>query len=107
MDLYNDLIEELRIDLGEIKGNRQYNQRFLERYRKGSEIILKDTERKLMDILALIATELTKFSDFKNESSAYQKLTVSGKIGMEKEDFYRKTEEALGDLIQNLEDKLE
>ena len=80
--LYADLIEELQIDLGEIHGNKDYNSWFLSRYRLGSEIIQNDTARLLVDTLAIIATELTKFSDFKNEGSAYQKLTVSGKIDL-------------------------
>ena len=81
-NLYGDLIEELQIDLGEIVGNRNYNHRYLSRYRLGSEIILNDIDRKKIDTLAIIATELTKFSDFKNEGSVYQKLTVSGKIDL-------------------------
>ncbi len=82
INLYGDLIEELQIDLGEIQGNKVYNQKYLSRYKLGSEIILNDIERNLVDSLAVIAIELTKFSDFKNEASAYQKLTVSGKIDL-------------------------
>jgi len=81
-NLYSDLIEELQIDLGEIQGNRAYNQKYLSRYKLGSEIILNDSEKKQLDTLAIIAIELTKFSDFKNEGSAYQKLMVSGKIDL-------------------------
>lgn len=81
-NLYKDLIEEMQIDIGEIRGNRVYNQKYLSRYRRGSEITLNDRERKQIDTLALIATELTKFSDFRNEGSAYQKLTVSGKVDL-------------------------
>ena len=81
-NLYTDLIEELQIDLGEIQGNKAYNQRYLSRYKLGSEIIQNDIERKKVDTLAIIATELTKFSDFKSDGSAYQKLTISGKIDL-------------------------
>jgi hypothetical protein len=34
----------------------------------------------LIDTLAIIATELTNFSDFNNEESAYDKLATSGKL---------------------------
>lgn len=81
-NLYADLIEELKIDLGEIQGNREYNLYYLSRYRLGSNIILKDSTPKQLDTLAIIATELTKFSDFKTEGSAFQKLTMSGKIDL-------------------------
>lgn len=81
-NLYRDLIEELQIDLGEIRGNKTYNQKYLSRYELGSKIILTDIEKKQIDTLAVIATELTKFSDFKNDGSAYQKLTISGKIDL-------------------------
>lgn len=80
--LYGDLIDELQIDLSEIQGNRAYNQKYLLRYREGSSIILTDSEHELVDTLAHIALDLTKFSDFKNEGSAYEKLAVSGKIDL-------------------------
>lgn len=81
-NLYGDLIEELKIDLGEIQGNKVYNQRYLSRYKLGSEIILNDIGQSKVDTLAFIATELTKFSDFKSDGSAYQKLNLSGKIDL-------------------------
>ncbi len=81
-NLYNDLIEELQIDLREIVGNRLYNQKYLARYNQASQIILSDKEMKLVDTLGIIATELTNFSDFRNEGTAYQKLMVSGKIDL-------------------------
>jgi len=78
--LYNDLIQELQTDLAEIQGNRIYNNKYLTRYNQASEIIQKDTLQQLKDTLAIIATELTKFSDFHNEESAYNKLAASGKL---------------------------
>ncbi len=78
--LYGDLLQELQIDLFEIQGNRRYNQKYLSRYNYASEIILTDTKMHLKDTLAVIAFELTKFSDFKNEVSAYEKLAASGKL---------------------------
>lgn len=79
-NLYSDLIEELKIDLVEIHGNRTYNQKYLDRYRWASSIIFNDTQKKLVDTLAVIATELTNFSDFKKDESAYEKLAASGKL---------------------------
>lgn len=81
-NIYGDLIQELRTDLGEIKGNRIYNQKYLLRYNQASEIILKDTLKKFLDTLAVIATELTQFSDFKNNESAYEMLSASGKLDL-------------------------
>ncbi|KAA3623201.1 MAG: hypothetical protein DWQ02_24865 [Bacteroidetes bacterium] len=81
-NLYSDIVEELKIDLREVRGNGVYNQNHLTRYEKAVGIVLNDEDWKLVDTLAVIAFELTKFSDFKNEGSAYQKLTVSGKIDL-------------------------
>lgn len=81
-NLYSDIVEELKIDLREVTGNRIYNQNHLARYEKAVEIVLNDKDWTLVDTLAVIAFELTKFSDFKNEGSVYQKLTVSGKIDL-------------------------
>ena len=79
-NLYSDLIQELQTDLKEIQGNRDYNNKYLARYNHASEIIMYDTLRQLIDTLAIITTELTNFSDFKKEESAYNKLAVSGKL---------------------------
>jgi len=79
-NLYGDLIQELQNDLGEVQGNLDYNSHFLMRYNRASEIILNDPQRQLIDTLAIIATELTNFSDFNNEESAYNKLSTSGKL---------------------------
>ena len=79
-NLYNDLIQELQTDLVEVQGNREYNWKYLTRYNHASEIILNDTMKQLIDTLAIITTELTNFSDFKNEESAYNKLALSGKL---------------------------
>ncbi len=79
-NLYGDLIQELQNDLGEVQGNLDYNSHYLLRYNRASEIILNDPQRQLIDTLAIIATELTNFSDFNNEESAYNKLAMSGKL---------------------------
>lgn len=80
--LYNDLIEELKIDLSEIQDSKAYNQKYLSRYKLASNIIMTDSKRIHVDTLALISTELTKFSDFRNVGSAYEKLTISGKLNL-------------------------
>ncbi len=79
-NLYGDILQELRTDLSEIKGNRDYNDKYLLRYGHASEIIINDTLRQSIDTLAIIATELTNFSDFKNEESSYNQLATSGKL---------------------------
>ncbi len=79
-NLYSDLIQELQTDLFGIQGNRIYNNKYMARYNRASEIILNDPQRQLIDTLAIIATELTNFSDFNNEESAYNKLATSGKL---------------------------
>lgn len=79
-NLYSDLIQELQTDLVGIQGHRIYNNKYLARYKRASEIILNDTQKQLTDTLAIIATELTNFSDFNNEESAYNKLATSGKL---------------------------
>ena len=79
-NLYGDLIQELQNDLGEVQGELNYNNKYLLRYSRASEIIVNDPERRLVDTLAIIATELTNFSDFKKEESAYNKLATSGKL---------------------------
>ena len=79
-NLYSDLIQELQTDLVGIQGNRIYNNKYLARYNRASEIILNDTQKQLIDTLAIIANELTNFSDFNNEESAYNKLATSGKL---------------------------
>jgi len=79
-NLYSDLIQELQTDLYGIQGNRIYNNKYTARYNRASEIILTDTQKQLIDTLAIIATELTNFSDFNNEESAFNKLATSGKL---------------------------
>jgi hypothetical protein len=79
-NLYSDLIQELQTDLFGIQGNRIYNNKYTARYNRASEIILTDTQKQLIDTLAIIATELTNFSDFNNEESAFNKLATSGKL---------------------------
>lgn len=76
--LYRDLITELKEDLKDIQENSDYNDYFLERFRQGSNIIIEDTNKVHRDSLAVIATELTKFSDFKNERPIYDRLFTSG-----------------------------
>ncbi|MDH3698094.1 MAG: DUF6090 family protein [Flavobacteriaceae bacterium] len=78
--LYSDLIQELQTDLVEVQVNGEYNRKYLARYNRASEIILNDTKKQLIDTLAIITTELTNFSDFKNDGSAYNKLASSGKL---------------------------
>ncbi len=81
-NLYHDIIQELHTDLDEIQGNRTYNQKYLLRYKRASEIILKDTKKELIDTLAIITTELTNFSDFQTEGLAYEMLSASGKLDL-------------------------
>jgi len=80
--LYSDILQELRIDLIDIQGNRRYNQKYLSRYINAREIILNDTQMQFVDTLAIISTELTNFSDFKNDASAYEMLSTSGKLDL-------------------------
>lgn len=79
-NLYADIIQELQTDLMEVQGNLLYNSQYLMRYKRASDIILNDPQRELIDTLAIIATELTNFSDFKNDESAYNKLAASSKL---------------------------
>ncbi|OIQ27215.1 MAG: hypothetical protein BM564_13050 [Bacteroidetes bacterium MedPE-SWsnd-G2] len=80
LNMYGDLLRELQTDLGEIQGNRTYNKTYLFRYNQACDIILNDSLRQKTDTLAIIATELTNFSDFKNEESAYSKLATAGQL---------------------------
>ncbi len=79
-NLYSDLIQELQTDLVGIQRQGEYNSYYLARYNRASEIIINDTQKQLIDTLAIIVTELTNFSDFNNEESAYNKLSTSGKL---------------------------
>ncbi len=76
--LYHGILADLREDLAEIRDNYDYNEYYLSRYRMGSEIILKDQTKEMVDTLATIASQLTKFSDFKNVQPLYDRLFVSG-----------------------------
>ncbi len=78
IELYKDIITELKEDLKDIQENADHNDHYLKRYRVATEIIISDTNRKKKDTLALIATELTQFSDFKNERPIYDRLFTSG-----------------------------
>jgi hypothetical protein len=82
MQLYSDLIQELHIDLDEIQGVLNYNNRYLSRFNNASEIILTDTQMQLADTIAIIALELANFSDFDKRESAYEVLASSGKLDM-------------------------
>ena len=78
IELYRDIITELREDLRDIQENADHNDLYLKRYRAASEIIVTDKNREKKDSLAVIATELTQFSDFKNERPIYDRLFTSG-----------------------------
>ncbi|MGA9271682.1 MAG: hypothetical protein WBV45_13755 [Lutimonas sp.] len=78
LKLYSDMATELKEDLKDIQDNAAYNNRFLERYRLGSNIILTDTNKNQSAMLASIAGDLTKFSDFKNDRPLYDRLFSSG-----------------------------
>jgi len=80
--IYADIKLEIQTDLTNIRSNRNYNAKYLSRYNRASEIILSDTKKEFIDTLAIIATELTNFSDFKNENSPYEMLATSGKINL-------------------------
>lgn len=77
LNLYQDLVTELKEDLKDIRENSDFNDHFLERYRRGSDIILSDKDREQKETLAKIATELTNFSDFKNDRPIYDRLFSS------------------------------
>lgn len=78
IELYKDIITELKEDLNDIQENANYNDFYLKRYKAASEIIITDKNREEKDSLAVIATELTQFSDFKNERPIYDRLFTSG-----------------------------
>ena len=78
IELYRDIITELKEDLRDIQENAEHNEHYLQRYRMASEIILTDENREKRDSLAVLATELTQFSDFKNEMPIYDRLFTSG-----------------------------
>ncbi|MBT8313990.1 MAG: hypothetical protein KJP26_05975 [Maribacter sp.] len=78
LHLYEDIKTELSEDLKDIQQNSNYNSYFLERYRSGTNIILTDKNKEHKDSLAIIASELTKFSDFKNDRPIYDRLFTSG-----------------------------
>lgn len=79
---YKDLLQELETDLGQIKGNKEYNQHFMSRYRLASEIIMTDSTRQKVETLGIITTELLSFSDFKNSTSAYEALSENGNLDL-------------------------
>ena len=76
--LYQNIVSELSEDLKDIQENSNYNSHYLRRYRSGRNIILNDKNRIRKDSLAVIASELTKFSDFKNDRPIYDRLFTSG-----------------------------
>ncbi|MDX5583843.1 MAG: DUF6090 family protein [Aureibaculum sp.] len=64
-NLYNDLIQELQIDLVGIQRMREYNNYYLARYNRASEIIINDTQKQFIVAYRLATTVI---------------LTVSGKL---------------------------
>ena len=78
IQLYRDIITELEEDLHDLEENAHYNLHYLGRYGKASQIILNDKDKKQRDTLAVLASELPKFSDFKNNSPIYDRLVTSG-----------------------------
>lgn len=79
---YRDILMELRKDLEEINGNKNYNQRYMNRYELARTIILTDKKREKADTLAKISTELLAFSDFKKKTYVYEVLAASGKLDL-------------------------
>lgn len=79
---YNDILLELHNDLNEIRGNKDYNQRYINRYEFARKIILTDKLMVQADTLARIATELFSFSDFKKKTYVYEVLAASGKLDL-------------------------
>lgn len=81
-ELYGDFIQELEKDLFEIKGNIEFNQRFLSMYERASEIVLNDDKMALQDSLGVLSLGLMDFSDFQKSATAYDLLGASGKLDM-------------------------
>ena len=76
---HESILREMKEDLAEIRGNKQYNQRYLSMFRYGSNII-SGNDRTGRDTLGRIAIDLSRFSDFKKKSSFYETLAKSGEL---------------------------
>ncbi|TWX64329.1 hypothetical protein ESZ36_20355 [Colwellia demingiae] len=76
---YQSMKTELLEDKKELIGQIEYGKRYKKQYNKAIDIINRH-DRKKVNELGFIATELKNFSDFRRKSSIYQTLVNSGEI---------------------------
>jgi len=76
---YKNIKRQLNQDKGEISGNVDYNNIYLQQYNYAINIIEKN-DRTEIDSLAQITINLMKFSDFHRQSNIYETMVISGEI---------------------------
>ncbi len=70
---------QLKEDLTEITGNRLYNQEYLQQFQQAVLFIQNNEHDKIKEVAA-ISANLSKYSDFRRKSNAYQSLVNSGEV---------------------------
>ncbi|WP_373060399.1 DUF6090 family protein [Zunongwangia sp. H14] len=70
---------QLKEDLEEIVGNKQYNQKYLKEFHSAISII-QANDRSNIEVLGGISANLSKYSDFRRKSNVYQTLINSGEV---------------------------
>jgi len=76
---YKYIKSQLNADKGEIRGNVNYNNNYLQQYKYAINIIEKN-DRSEIDSLAQITINLMKYSDFHRQSNIYETMVNSGEI---------------------------
>ncbi|MDT0643966.1 hypothetical protein RM553_14100 [Zunongwangia sp. F363] len=70
---------QLQEDLEEIRGNKEYNQKYLKEFSTAIKIIQLNDQANV-DTLGKISADLSKYSDFRRKSNVYQSLINSGEV---------------------------
>jgi hypothetical protein len=76
---YTNIKRQLLEDTYVIRNNINFNQFYYEQYQFAIELI-ENNDRSKLDSLGIIAVNLLEYSDFHQETNAYQALVNSGEI---------------------------
>ena len=79
INYYRNIREQLLVDSTNIDGNRGFNRRYLDMFRKAIHIIERD-DRSQIDSLGNIMLNLTQYSDVDRRGNLYETLVTGGEI---------------------------
>ena len=79
LKIYENISNMINEDQEELDGTRRYNDDYLRQFQFADQII-RENDRSKLDTLAVMAINLSKYSDHNRSSNVYQNLLNSGDL---------------------------